>query len=258
MTATVSRPAASRRLRLDGIESRYVLAGSGPPLLLVASPLVLARTYRPVVRCLASSFTVVVVEPPGAGGSERLSHAWSFERYGAWLVELVRRMPLARPIVVGHSDSAPIVLAAARIAPDELRGIVLVGACGASTPRSVARLVAARAIDAIGEPKFSLRVAPHLLRNVLRHRGIFVEHVRAAASAVCARAAEDVRVPTLLAWGDRDRTVPLAYASRLGRAIEGAKLVVGTGSHDWLITHPRAFSAALRRFASDIASPRRS
>jgi pimeloyl-ACP methyl ester carboxylesterase len=246
-----------RRIRVDGVESRYLIAGSGPPLLFVASPLVLARTYRPVVRQLASSFTVIVVEPPGSGGSDRLEQVWSYERYGAWLVDLVRRMPLASPIVVGHSDSAPIVLEAARIAPDELRGIVLVGPCGASEPRSVARLVTARAIDALGEPRFSLAVTPHLLRNLLRHRRSFVAHVRAAARVDSARAAEEIRVPTLLAWGDRDRTVPLACASRLGRAINGAKLVVGSGSHDWLVTCPNAFSAAVRRFASGVASLRR-
>lgn len=166
-------------------------------------------------------------------------------------------MPLAGPIVIGHSDSAPMVIEAARIARDELRGIVLVGACGASEPRSVAGLVAARALDAIGEPGFSVRVTPHLLRNVLRHRRTFVEHVRAAASVDATRSVEEIKLPTLLAWGDRDRTVPLAHASRLGRVIDGAKLVVGSGSHDWLVTRPEAFSAAVRRFASDVATQRR-
>ena len=39
--------------------------------------------------------------------------------------------------------------------------------------------------------------------------------------------------------------------------IDDAKLVVGAGSHDWLVTHPEAFGAAVRRFASGVASPRR-
>lgn len=266
MTAAVTRHRTSlackdeclRTIRIDGVESRYLIAGSGPPVLIVASPLVLAQTYRPLVRCLASSFTVVVVEPPGAGGSDRLDHAWTFERYGAWLVDLVRRMPLAKPIVIGHSDSAPMVIEAARLAPDEISGIVLAGACGACEPRSVAHVAAKRAIDALGEPAFSVRCTPHLLRNVMRHRGTFIEHVRAAAAVDCTREAADVKVPTLLAWGDRDRTVPLACASRLGRVIDGAKLVVGSGSHDWLVTRPVAFGAAVRRFASDVASSRRS
>ena len=246
-----------RRIRIDGVESRYLIAGSGPPLLIVASPLVLARTYRPIVRCLASSFTVVVVEPPGSGGSERIAKAWSLERYGAWLVELVRQMPLAKPLVIGHSTSASMVLEAARLAPDDLRGIVLVGATGASEKRSVASVLAARGLDLLAEPSFSLRAAPHLVRNLLRHRGTMFDHLRAAANVDAAQIAADVRVPTLLAWGDRDRTVPLACASRLGRVIEDAKLVVGSGSHDWLVTHPEAFGAAVRRFASDVASPRR-
>lgn len=256
--AIVGSARTMRSIRIDGVDARYLIAGSGPPVLIVASPLVLARTYLPTVRKLASSFTVVVVEPPGGGGSDRLEHAWTFERYGAWLVDLVRRVPLAAPIVVGHSDSAPMVMEAARLAPEDLRGIVLVGPCGACEPRSVARVVAARALDALGEPLFTLRVTPHLVRNAVRHRGGFVHHVRAAAAVDCARSASGVRVPTLLAWGDRDRTVPLECASRLGRAIDGAKLVVGSGAHDWIVTEADAFAAALRRFSRDIANHARS
>jgi pimeloyl-ACP methyl ester carboxylesterase len=75
--------------------------------------------------------------------------------------------------------------------------------------------------------------------------------VRAAARVDVASAARDLRIPTLLAWGDRDRTVPLACASRLGREIPDAKLVVGSGSHDWLVTAPDAFAATLRRFVEE-------
>jgi pimeloyl-ACP methyl ester carboxylesterase len=246
-----------RRVHVDGVDARYLIAGSGPPLLLVASPLVLAHAYRPIVRRLATSFTVVVVELPGAGASDRIERAWSSERYGAWLVDLVRRLPLAAPLLIGHSDSAPEVVEAARIAPKEIRGIVLVGPCGAGEPRSVARMIGARALDAFGEPMFSLRVTPHLVRNAVRHGRVFLDHIRAAAAADSLRAAGDLCVPTLLAWGDRDRTVPLEHAARLGRVIEGAKLVVGSGSHDWLVTHADAFAGAVRRFSADIASIRR-
>lgn len=255
---TAPRGVSWRTIRVDGALARYLCAGSGPPVLLVASPLVLARTYLPVVRALASRFTVVVAELPGAGGSERLEHAWSFERYGAWVVELVRRMPLAAPVVVGHSDAAPVVIEAARLAPEELRAVALVGPCGACEPRSTARVVAARARDALGEIGFTIRVTPHLVANAVRHRQTFFEHVRAAAHVDVAAAARDLRIPTLLAWGDRDHTVPLACASRLGREIPGAKLVVGTGSHDWLVTAPDAFAAALRRFLEDSVRRRES
>lgn len=240
----------SRRIHVDGVAARYLVGGSGPPVLIVASPLVLARTYLPTMRALAPRFTVVVVELPGAGASDRIDGAWSFARYAAWVVELVRRMPLAAPIVIGHAASAPIALEVARLAPDEVRAIALVGPCGACEPRSMLRCVAARARDALREPRFTLRATPAMLANALRHRRTFFEHVRAAARADVLGAARDVRVPTLLAWGDRDGSVPLACASRLGGAIPGAKLVVGTGAHDWLATAADAFAAALRKFAS--------
>lgn len=248
-------PIAMRTVRVDGVEARYLLAGSGAPLLIVASPLVLARSYLPAIRALSPWFTVVVAELPGAGGSNKTRRAWTFERYGAFALELVRRLPLAAPVLVGHSDSAPVAVEAARLAPEDLRALVLVGPCGACEPRSAARMIVARARDAISEPAFGARVLPHLVANAVRHRRTFFDHVLAAARADVLESARGVRVPTLLAWGARDRTAPLACATRLGRALPDAKLVVGRGAHDFIATEPEAFCAALRRFLSERASP---
>lgn len=242
------RSPSSRTIRIDGVEARYLVAGSGAPLLVVASPLLSARAYLPVMRALASWFTVIVVDLPGAGGSGRLEHAWSAERYGAWIVELIARMPLAAPILVGHADAAPLVIEAARLAPDELRAVVLVGPWGGGSTRGLLHLVLGRARDALGELAFTLRKARHLLANAIRHRRTFVEHLRSARRADMIAAARGLRVDTMLAWGDRDRAVPLVSASRLGCAIPRATLVVGHGSRDWLATAPDAFAAALRRF----------
>jgi pimeloyl-ACP methyl ester carboxylesterase len=260
--SSFSRP-VNRRVRVDGVEARYLLAGSGPPVLLVASRLVTARSYLPLVRELAPWFTVVVLELPGSGRSDRTEGSWSYARTGAWLVELVRRLPLADPVVVGHSDSAPAAVEAARLAPDEMRALVLVDPLGAARPKGIARTVLAHARGAVLEPAFLLRATRAALGNALRHGRTFAEHVRAACNVDLEPAARALQIPTLLAWGERDTTVPLASATRLAGMIDGAKLVVGRGGHDWLATQPDAFTASLRRFLGEIrpraaSSPRAS
>lgn len=150
-----------RDVTIDGARARYLCAGSGPPLLLLASPTALGRTYLRAVRSLCCSFTVVCVELPGSGGSARLAAPWSVERYAEWTLELVRRLPLAAPIVVGHAGSAPIAREVARLAPNEIGGFVVLD-------------------DAITSTAFGLRALPGMVWNALRHRGVFADHVRNA------------------------------------------------------------------------------
>jgi len=167
-----------REVTVDGARARYLCRGSGPPLLLLASPLALARTYRRAIRTLSNSYTVVCVELPGSGGSERLAEPWSVERYADWLLELVRYLPLAAPIVVGHGASTPIAAALAKLAPSELGGLVLIEASGAST-------------------QLGVRALPQMVWNALCHRSTFAEHVKNACTASAALLGSAFAVPTL-------------------------------------------------------------
>lgn len=166
---------------MDGARARYLCCGSGPPLLLLASPLALARTYRRAIRTLCRSFTIVCVELPGSGGSERLAEPWTTKRYAEWALELVRYLPLAAPVVVGHGGSTAIAVELAALAPAEIGGLVLVDALGTSA-------------------QLGVRALPEVVWNALRHRSTFAEHVKNACTSSSAPfSARGLAVPTLRA-----------------------------------------------------------
>jgi len=169
-----------RQVRVAGIEARYSCRGSGPPLLLLASPLVRAGTYDHAVRALSRSFTVVCVELPGAGLSSRLVDPWTARQYAEWSLELIRHLPLAAPIVVGHGAAAQVATELAHLAPNEIGGVVL-----ADAPPTLSA--------------FELRALPGMILNALRHRGTFVEHVKNASTCASLVSAADLPVPMLRA-----------------------------------------------------------
>ena len=151
-----------REIVIDGVTARYLCLGSGPPILVIASPLVGARRYLPMMQALAPSFTVVCVELPGSGGSGKLEEAWTVAQYAEWTIELCRRMPLAAPLLIGHAASARVALEVSRLVPSEVAGAILVEREG------------------LGE--LTASAAPDVVRNALRHRGTFAENMRAACS----------------------------------------------------------------------------
>ncbi|MGK4004035.1 alpha/beta fold hydrolase [Sorangium sp. So ce1036] len=246
----MAAPGALRHhdVEVEGARAHMLEAGAGAPIVLLASPLVCTRTYLPLVHLLARQARVIAVDLPGAGRSSRLAAPWTFERYGRWTRRFLDRLTLDSITLVGHSNSGAIALLAAAGAPGPIARLVLADTVGARRARSVPRVLLARGLDALLEPLLSLRAAPHFLGNLLRHPAAMLAHIRAGSLTQVLDRAPEVEVPTLLAWGRHDRTMPLDGAERLRRALPSAAVVVGPGRHDWMLTHRAAFARALLEF----------
>jgi pimeloyl-ACP methyl ester carboxylesterase len=241
----------ARQVAVEGVEARLLEAGApdAPPLVLLASMLVRARTYRPLVRRLARHFRVVAVELPGSGQGARLREPWSLGAYADYTGRLLEGLQLGRPpVVVGHSNSGPVALLLAAARPAQVAALVLVDSVGARRRRSVPRVVLARLRDGLFEPLLNLRAGWHLGMNVLVHARSFFHQVRVGAKAHVLAEAAGVAVPTLVAWGRNDRTVPPDCAWRFAACLPRARVVLGPGSHDWLNTAPESFTRALLAF----------
>lgn len=237
-----------RRVEVQGHTAHCHVAGEGPDLVLLASPLVRARTYWPLLWRLARHFRVTVVELPGSGRASPVKRPWTVPEYAAWTAELVPRLSPARPWLMGHSDSGAMALLVGAWCPERVRGLVLADSVGARRKRSVPRVVAARLLDGLLEPGLDLRAGWHLLSNVLKHPRSFFHRVRESSRVDVLGFAPWVAVPTLVAWGRHDHTMPPACAKRLAGRLRHAKLHIGPGSHDAPITRPRAFTRALLDF----------
>ena len=242
-----------RRITINGCNASLFEAGEGQPLVLLVTPFILARTYRPTIRALARSFRVTAIEMPGSGaGGSRLSPAWDFRQMADWVVSALDQIEPNRPIVlVGHSNSGAVaLLAAASAAPGRIASLILADTVGGPSSHSYARILAGRALDAILEPLFTIRATIPALSNLFRHTRHQLSQIRHAIHADLSDQASRVTVPTLLAWGRRDLTVRLRDAESLMKRMPNARLYVSErGGHDWIIVLADEFSDALARFA---------
>ncbi|KYG03035.1 alpha/beta hydrolase [Sorangium cellulosum] len=223
--------------------------GTGAPVVLLPSMLIGGATYRPAVDAIARRARVLVVELPGSSRGSRLRAPWSLERYARCVDDTLRALRLDRVTLIGHSLSGAAALVTGALYPERLSGLVLADSVGVNPPRSILSLVCARAGDMLLEPRFSVRTAPAFLYNLLVHTRSALRLVRIAATVDLSGYAARVRVRTLLAWGARDRTVPLGSALAIQRLIPGSTLVVSAkGSHDWIVERAAEFADAVARF----------
>lgn len=117
---------ALRVLRWEAAPASNGVDRASPSFLLVHGLASNARLWDGVARRLAEAGrSSVAVDERGHGHSDKPDEGYDFETISGDLVELIGALRLDRPIVVGQSWGASVVLDLAVRRPDLVRGIVL-------------------------------------------------------------------------------------------------------------------------------------
>jgi len=257
-----------RRLKLwqDRVETEVEVSGKGPPILYLHGPWGLAPD-RAFVGCLAETHTVFAPRFPGTSrGDEEAVHALD-----SWLDlvvyhgELIDRLALEAPALVGHSVGG---LVAAEFA--------------AAAPRSVGRLVL---IDPVGLWRDDLPVKNWMVLNdVERRPSLFAdpdgeaaarffampkdpaERIDTLAQLIWAQACTGkfvwpipdrglkqrihrIAAPTLIVWGKADRIIAPDYAQEFTARIAGARVaLIDDAGHLPQLERPDAVATAVQGF----------
>lgn len=233
---------------VGGLRGWYATTGAGPPVVLLASPFVLAGTYRPTVRRLGRAHRVYVVQMPGSGRGSRVT-GWGVAEYADWAAGLLARLGLEDVTLIGHSYTGAVALAVAARHPRRVGRLVVADAVAVRRD-SAGRVLAGQLRDfLVVELGLTLRAWHHLVFNAVFHTRNFARLVRDSMRSGPVADAERVAVPTLVAWGGLDHTTPPARAAVLARHLPDASIhVAPDGAHGWVIDRADEFAGAVERF----------
>jgi pimeloyl-ACP methyl ester carboxylesterase len=269
---------------VHGHRRAFVLAGSGPPLLLLHGIGNSAQTWAGVIDRLAESHTVLAPDLLGHGSSDKPRGDYSIAGYANGMRDLLSVLDIEQATVVGHSLGGGIALQFAYQFPERCQRLVLVGSGGlgpelsaglrlATLPGAEAVLGALtgvsgllrgglRAVDAVGDaarlPRLrDLAVAGQALlelRDVEARRAFLrtlrgVVDARGQAVTALDRLYLANAIPMLVVWGSRDPIVPAAHAETVRALVPAARVEVFPGAGHWPhLDDPDRFSAVLLDF----------
>lgn len=110
----------------NGIEIHYLRTGGDkPPLVLLHGLAGNGACWTPLARSLESEYDVVMPDARGHGASGTPLHGYRYEDHADDVIELVRKLELARPILLGHSMGGMTAAVAASRATGTFRGVIL-------------------------------------------------------------------------------------------------------------------------------------
>jgi pimeloyl-ACP methyl ester carboxylesterase len=272
-----------RYLTVGGVRVRYIVAGQGPPVVLLHTLRTQLDLFQKVIPDLISDFTVYAVDYPGHGWSDIPAADYSPEFFTRFTAGFFEALNLRSVLVAGVSIGASIPLLMAAEGNPRIRGIVSFnpydyGRRGVERANLVARILfTAAAIPLVGETVMRLRnrivegkvvdgavavrsAVPPAFREALFRVGERPGHYQAFLSLIrhmplWRKAHEQyhrIDVPVLLVYGDQDWSTP-AERDRTLQQIPNARMVtVKDGGHFLPLDQPAAVVEQIRAFAGEL------
>jgi pimeloyl-ACP methyl ester carboxylesterase len=262
-----------------GVRVRYLeRPGPEPAVLLIHGLPGTAEDFEDVTPLLAGHRTVAI-DRPGYGFSS--GGYFPFSRQLQAVSELIEKLHLGHPVLVGHSYGGTISLGYAERHPGGVRGLVLVDAAAGDCPRhdtaftrAQARFIQAvelpvlaqvadvtfsqlvRTVSSEPEEKEAFYPAPVNPRHRHRVLAITLKHgnLEAYAGEILHADKEvdgvtnglaGVRVPTVVIQGEQDKLVKPQCGRSIAASVHGARLQMVPGGHMAPYTHPAAVAAAV-------------
>jgi pimeloyl-ACP methyl ester carboxylesterase len=272
-----------KQIEIDGIPVNYVDVGSGDedPVVLVHGLGGQWQNWLENIPRLAVDRRVVAMDLPGFGLTpEPENEKISISGYGRCVNALCDKLGLGEVDLVGNSMGGYVAAEVAIQFPERVSRLVLVSAAGISSAETLqapiltfGRIATAIATNSAARHRTlaarpltrhaSLALVarhPRLLKADLAYEGFFKGAgkpgfngaLRASLDYDFRDRLPEVKVPTLIVWGERDSIIPVRDADEFERLIEDSrKVVMKDTGHISMAERPQAFNDMLVEFLAE-------
>lgn len=248
--------------------------GSGEPLILLHGFPLNSTVWRAQQHRLSDQYRVITPDLRGHGRSPVTDDVYEIDLLARDVIELLDHLNLSQAVVMGHSMGGYVTLALARLAPDRLKAIGLIGSQAvADTEQARAnRFKLIEAVNAQGSVAVAEAMLPRLFAPIepedetakdqiyqmmLNTRPLAIVNglkgmaARPDATPVLA----ELDCPVLIMAGDKDVIIPLERAEAMATMVKKGTLVtIENAGHTMMLEQPQATAMAIRTFMEEITS----
>lgn len=268
---------SSRTITVDGVETHYLEAGTGEPLLLIhggGSGADAQGNWQGCIPGYAERFRVIAVDMPGFGRSARPDPAtYSYGQTGRnrHMIAFIEAVAGGPTHIIGNSMGGATALGVAIQRPDLLRKLVLMGAAGldVSNPDPAPRAALGsydytpegmrRLMGVLAGPGFEITDEMVAYRHALTMQPgaraamtAVHEHMKTDGMTYDREAIASVLTPTLVVGGKLDKIAVLARNYGYLELIPNSwGFILPHAGHWVMMEAPREFVAVTTAFLSD-------
>ncbi len=212
---------------IRNININYIQYGSGSDIVLLHGWGQNIAMMRPLGDKFQKKYRITILDFPGFGESDEPTEALTIYDYCEILEELLKKLKIKKPIVIGHSFGGRVAIVYA--SRNDTQKLVLFGSpCVRTNDSESFKVKVLKSLKKVpGINKLEGFAKKHIGSRDYKNasevmRKILVNVVNEDLS----ECAKKIVAPTLLIWGDNDTEAPLEDAKKLEKIISDAGLIV--------------------------------
>lgn len=214
-------------INIRNININYIQYGSGSDVVLLHGWGQNIAMMKPIGDRLQKNHRITILDFPGFGESEEPKTALTVYDYCEILEELLKKLKVKNPVIMGHSFGGRIAIIYA--SRNEVEKVVLFGSpCIRKEVKPSLKLRMLKSLKRIpGINKLEGFAKNHMGSRDYKNASEIMKKILVnVVNEDLSECAKKINVPTLLIWGDRDTEAPVEDAKELEKIIPDAGLIV--------------------------------
>ncbi len=227
---------------VDNLLTHYERHGKGRTVVILPGWADQIASWVTLSSELSKNFDVIMPDLPGFGGTEMPTTAWDLSNYAEFISYFLQKLGLSTVYAyIGHSNGGAITIRGLSDGKLKAEKLILIASAGIREQVSK-RLGLVKTITKTG--KLLSSTLPDTFQKKLRHQlyravgsdMLAAEHMSATFKKIVADDIQDdakqIKQPTLLLYGETDKTTPPAHGQRLQNLIKSSSLkIVPSAGH---------------------------
>jgi len=218
-------------IKIRDVNVNYIQYGRGKDIVLLHGWGQNVEMMRPLGDLLQDKYRITILDFPGFGDSDEPKVAMTIYDYCVVLADLLNELEIDKPILIGHSFGGRVAILYA--SQHSIEKLVLFGSpCvrKKSKPSLKVRILKfLKKIPLIN--KLEGFAKKHMGSRDYRNASDIMRQILVnVVNEDLSKYAQEIRVPTLLMWGDCDTEAPLEDAKEMEKLISDCGLIVFANS----------------------------
>jgi len=226
---------------VNGLMTSYQRVGEGPVVVCLPGWGDTGASFSRLAEKLQTKYTILSLDLPGFGGTQAPPNGWGLKDYANFVSEWLKKLDVKNAhAVIGHSYGGAVAiygLGDKDFAADKL---ILLASAGIRNKRSARKKILKVAAKVAKGPFYLL---PSHKRRKLRNKFYgaigsdltLLPHMELTFKRIIGEdvqtKAKELKLPTLLIYGNKDKDTPIADGRKLAVAIPNARLDIIDGGH---------------------------
>lgn len=245
-------------INVNGKKIHYEEKGSGEPIIFVHGwPASIKSLYK-LYQLASRNYRAIIIDLPGFGKSDNPDPEWGVAEYASHITTFIQELGIKKINYFGHSFGGELGIYIASHSPEILNTLIISNSSykrEGKTKKSVkilksilTKITKFKVIEPFVKkyfyriffPQSDILKVPHLESNF---RKIVTQDLTPYL--------KDIKLPTLILWGQIDTTTPIHWAHELNEKIKKSKLkVFPDAAHNLPLLHPGEVFEEVETFLS--------